>query len=825
MGAMRSLSSVGVMITAMVFVTAAWASPPGNDYKLIFADEFGGSEIDDIKWATKYQWGRTHNHQAYMRDGNVTVEDGRVKLTATREQTFGKQFSSGVISTHNTFRLDKGYIEMRIKMPSKRGSWPAFWMLKSGWPPEIDIMEYPLFTGNNKQDEYYVNSHWGSAGNPSSNGSWIDRNVDLGNAFHTYGLEWTGSQLKYYFDGNLVKTASNQSSFENMYLIFNYAVGGWPGTPGQNKWADGESDVTQANWLRVWEKKSSLPNTRWTKNDAAWGSWGTDENWTNNAPKYERQDVYLPTLDGRGEMEVRWSGAKTVGDIRFTGDTAYTLGGAGVTDASVMFADRSDGWAWLSVDGGAGGHVINSRVEAWNNLVINNEGAQPLTINGDVIDQLHTNTNGNLAGGHVSIKGDSGILLNGDGYWRRDTRIEGGKLVVNGKLYQSGGNPLGAGDMALEIKQGGSITLGDLNHGGALGNLPTDSGRITFDNGTLILRGATNTTRGFTIKAGGATINASLFSSVVFNDDGNPDHQVVSEAGGDLTLTGFESAEFNKPIGGTGGLTVSTLSSWQIGATNTYAGETVVAAGTLNLTGSTGHGDTTVQSGGTLTGGGDVRGSLLVESGGAVRPGGDRSGGGPFSPAFTYTMTVSGDYTQQAGATMHATFNEHTLNVGGEATLAGGLNLQQGEPLALGATWTLLSADVIHGGFDADAISGAAIDATTAIAVLYVDGGDADTLADRVQLMATFKGDANGDGTVSLADLDAVGIGFGNAGAWQAGDFNYDGEVGLVDLDALGVNFGQAVPVAAAQHAMPAMPEPASLMLLGLGGLALMRRG
>ena len=38
-----------------------------------------------------------------------------------------------------------GYVEASMKMPSLPGSWPAFWMLENGWPPELDINEYPIF--------------------------------------------------------------------------------------------------------------------------------------------------------------------------------------------------------------------------------------------------------------------------------------------------------------------------------------------------------------------------------------------------------------------------------------------------------------------------------------------------------------------------------------------------------------------------------------------------------------------------------------------------------------------------------------------------------
>lgn len=138
------------------------ADPPsstGTNWRLTFADEFSGTSVDPVKWATQYQWGPTHNHAAYMQANKVQLEDGAVSLVATRESApSGKQFTSGVLSSHNTFRVTEGYMEARIKMPTTRGSWPAFWMLSGGWPPEIDIMEYPLFVGQTTNDTYAVNN-------------------------------------------------------------------------------------------------------------------------------------------------------------------------------------------------------------------------------------------------------------------------------------------------------------------------------------------------------------------------------------------------------------------------------------------------------------------------------------------------------------------------------------------------------------------------------------------------------------------------------------------------------------------------------------------
>lgn len=74
-------------------------------------------------------------------------------------------------------------------------------------------------------------------------------------------------------------------------------------------------------------------------------------------------------------------------------------------------------------------------------------------------------------------------------------------------------------------------------------------------------------------------------------------------------------------------------------------------------------------------------------------------------------------------------------------------------------------------------------------------------------------GDANGDGSVDLLDLDILGSNFGNSPATLAeGDFNADNVVDLLDLDILGSNFG-------ATTGMTAIPEPASCVIAALAGL------
>ncbi len=87
-------------------------------------------------------------------------------------------------------------------------------------------------------------------------------------------------------------------------------------------------------------------------------------------------------------------------------------------------------------------------------------------------------------------------------------------------------------------------------------------------------------------------------------------------------------------------------------------------------------------------------------------------------------------------------------------------------------------------------------------------------------------GDTNADGTVNLTDLSTLLNNFGSTTAqWTAGNFDNQPTIDLTDLSDLLNNFGLSNPTPSTfpDGATPA-PEPASMVLLFTGGLALMRR-
>ena len=94
--------------------------------------------------------------------------------------------------------------------------------------------------------------------------------------------------------------------------------------------------------------------------------------------------------------------------------------------------------------------------------------------------------------------------------------------------------------------------------------------------------------------------------------------------------------------------------------------------------------------------------------------------------------------------------------------------------------------------------------------------------ADAVILRYTRLGDANLDGTTGLGDFSLLGANYNQAGGWSKGDFNYDGTVGLGDFSLLAANYNQTAPASLARPG--AVPEPATLSLIGVAALGLVRR-
>ena len=124
--------------------------PRGKSFKLIWNDEFNGTQLDASKWSYRTNfWGRRAHWFAAPGDGAVEVKDGRVHLKIVKKgngQFVSPQLQTGELmwdiswdeNRKGFFPLPKrekpkfvhkyGYYECRFRLQRKEGWWSAFWM-------------------------------------------------------------------------------------------------------------------------------------------------------------------------------------------------------------------------------------------------------------------------------------------------------------------------------------------------------------------------------------------------------------------------------------------------------------------------------------------------------------------------------------------------------------------------------------------------------------------------------------------------------------------------------------------------------------------------
>ena len=244
----------------------------GNNDVLVWSDEFDyEGSIDEDTWTIEYgngEWGWGNSESQFYTSSNLEVSNGTLKIHAKKEYTYGYFYSSGRIHTGDSYSFQYGKMEVRAKLPSNKGTWPAIWLLGESflsgtpWPDcgEIDLMEQ---TGANK-NKILGTVHWKSSDN---NASYPNRanpestNIGIGeilistaaSEFHIYTMDWTKNSIKMYLDGDLFFTFPIRSShpFDNpFYIILNTAVGG---TLGGNIDSNFPDDVMEIDYVRVYQ--------------------------------------------------------------------------------------------------------------------------------------------------------------------------------------------------------------------------------------------------------------------------------------------------------------------------------------------------------------------------------------------------------------------------------------------------------------------------------------------------------------------------------------------------------------------------------------------
>lgn len=253
-------------------------------YRLVWNDEFNKEgKPDSTSWSYEYGFVRNNELQWYQSE-NANVSKGVLVIEGRREKVANKfyekeikdwrrnrefaEYSSASINTSGKKTFQYGIIEVRAKIDTAMGMWPAIWTLGESkpWPAngEVDMMEFYLVEN---QGAILANAAWA---NESMNAVWddkiipithfIEQDPDWPQKFHVWKMDWTEKSIKLYLDDELLNeidlsktlNADGYNPFHQPhYILLNLALGSNGGDPTATTFPR----RYEVDYVRVYQKK------------------------------------------------------------------------------------------------------------------------------------------------------------------------------------------------------------------------------------------------------------------------------------------------------------------------------------------------------------------------------------------------------------------------------------------------------------------------------------------------------------------------------------------------------------------------------------------
>ena len=244
--------------TLVLQARTAVGSMSSADYKLVWADEFNTNDRPDARnWTFEQGFVRNREQQWYQPE-NASCDNGLLVIEARRQSAQNSEldstgtarkgsrsqaeYTSASLMTKGLHQWTYGRFEMRGRIDTRPGLWPAFWTLGSArrWPGcgEIDIMEF-------YRGKLLANACWRGTGRSAM---WDDFKKPIeefgdpawSSKFHVWRMDWNSDEIRLSVDELLLNTIDLKETFnqdiekanpfrEPHYILLNLAIGGTNG--------------------------------------------------------------------------------------------------------------------------------------------------------------------------------------------------------------------------------------------------------------------------------------------------------------------------------------------------------------------------------------------------------------------------------------------------------------------------------------------------------------------------------------------------------------------------------------------------------------------
>lgn len=249
---------IGRLLTAYVVLMAV-ETAVAQKLQLIWADEFDkNGPLDPQNWTYETGFVRNQELQWYQPD-NALCDNGLLIIESRREPKRNPKYepnsldwkrnreyasyTSASLTTKGLHSWRYGRFEMRGRIDTRPGLWPAFWTLgvEGQWPSngEIDIMEY-------YRGMLLANAAWGTGQRWVARWDDVKKPItelggpDWSKQFHVWRMDWDEKSIRLYVDDLLLNTVDLNETFNKdkegknpfhqpHFIILNLAIGGTNG--------------------------------------------------------------------------------------------------------------------------------------------------------------------------------------------------------------------------------------------------------------------------------------------------------------------------------------------------------------------------------------------------------------------------------------------------------------------------------------------------------------------------------------------------------------------------------------------------------------------
>lgn len=291
---MKKLNLLLLILLLSLRIQAQKADPFSPDFKtpgriqgynLVWNDEFNNiGKPDSSNWIYEKGFLRNQELQWYQEE-NANCANGLLIIEGRREQIKNPnyvagstnwktvrefaEYTSASIQTRGHKQWQFGRFEIRARIDTICGAWPAIWTLgiSKGWPSngEIDIMEFYRVKG---VPTILANFAWGT--NQRNVAKWDDLKKPLADfiandqnwtkKFHVWRMDWNKDSISLFLDDQLLNSVLlsqtiNPDGFNPFlqphYLLLNLAIGGNGGDPSKTRFPI----KYEVDYVRVYQLK------------------------------------------------------------------------------------------------------------------------------------------------------------------------------------------------------------------------------------------------------------------------------------------------------------------------------------------------------------------------------------------------------------------------------------------------------------------------------------------------------------------------------------------------------------------------------------------